>query len=279
MTRSVTILAALVVFIALPFRAETAIVDAQVDGNEFSATIDLPGEISAELTVRFEQVIGLSVTSLGVSAQLVDPLSPSLLGRLPDVTQYAVPAGFPVLIQIEPPVDGGLTFEGVAEIELYTRNLLYTVDSPLRLYSASEGGVFQDITDRVSGGSYRPRGSSGHWSDFLILVDTQPLSATIDDKFDRLEQHLLDHSAEIDTAVYGQLDQLFNDARASWLAGDPGTAIDQISAFANLVRDAANDGDMPRIWRSSRDLDNVDGILRSAARTLRFSLTLAANLL
>lgn len=279
MTRSFPLLAALALFCALPFRAESALVDPQIDGNEFSATIELPGDISAELTVRFEQVVGLSVEALGVSVKLINPLSLSLLRRLPNTTDFALPSGFPVMITIAPDPASGLAFEGVVEIEIYTRNLQYISGTPLRLFSAPAGGTFRDITDRISGGSYRPRGSSGHFSDFLIVADTRPLATAINDKFNRLEQHLLDHTSSIDMVVADQLDQTLSDARALWQAGDPGAAIDEVSAFEQLVKTAAGDGQMPRVWSAAGNGDNVDGILRSGARTLRFNLTLAYNLL
>lgn len=258
-----------------PGNSDAGVTGIQIDGNEVSATIELPGDVQADLTLRFEQAIGLSERGLGMSVESVDPSSESLLGQLPNSDEVAVPAGFPVLLSIEPPTDGGLSFEGVVEIELYTANLQYVLASPLRLFSSSDGERFRDITSEISGGSYRTRGSGGTFSDFLIAVDTRPLAATIDHKFDRLVQVLEDHGADIAEDLAGELDGYFNAAWEHWLNGNISAAIAGIRNFEDAVRAGAADGQMPNIWSSAGDLDNVGGMLRAEARTLRFSLGLA----
>lgn len=264
--------AVLLFLLIVPGQNQAGVVDFQVNGNEASATIELPGDLRAELTLRFEQVIGLSEQNLGISVQTVGPLSPSLLGRLPNATEFAVPSGFPVMVSIEPPAAGGLTFEGVVEIELYTANLQYVMASPLRLFRSSEGELFRDITDEVSGGSYRVRGSGGTYSDFLIVADTRTLPAAIEHKFDRLEGVLVDHDAAIDAVLAGQLDAHVAAARSQWDSGNPGAAIAEIRDLEAAVKAGASAGQIPNVWRSARDLDNVAGVLRAEARTLRFSL-------
>jgi hypothetical protein len=269
----------IVLLSAVSLPAAANLVDPRVEGDRVTATIELPGALSAELTVRFEKAVGLNLDSLGLSVQKVNPLDPALLGRLPHSTTLSIPAGFPVLVQIEPPAAGGLSFEGLVEVEIYTANLQYTAGSPLRLFSATSGGSFRDITDRNSGGSYRTRGSGGHFSDFLILVDTAPLPAAIDDKFVRLEQTLASHGGAMGAGLYTALDSEIAAARSAWLAGDTAAAIAATDRFRRTVRDASQVGELPSVWRSSRDVDNAAGELRADARTLRFSLSLAANLL
>lgn len=276
--RTLTISAVLLLplfFASAPAGAQVA--EARVDGDEYRATVELPGGIAAELSVRFENVVGLDPSALGVSAQLVDPLSPSLLSRMPDITDISIPAAFPVLIQISPPVASGLAFEGVAVVELYTRNLKYTAGTPLRLYSAPAGGSFVDITDRVSGGSYRPRGSTGHFSDFLIVADLRALPTVVDGKFSMLSQLLQVHGNSIGFAARADLEQLLTLAQSQWAGGDPGSAVDTLTEFEAASAAAAAAGQVPRVWRASRDVDNIDGMLRSASRTLKFSLAIAVN--
>lgn len=267
----------LVSVLAIPSGVYASVLDAQVSGDRYTATLQLPGGIAADLTIRFEDAIGLDASALGVSVQQVNPLSLSLLARLPTRIGLSVPAAFPLLISIAPPASGGLAFEGVAEIELYTRNLQYSAGTPLRLYGAPAGGAFRDITDSVSGGSYRPRGSTGHFSDFMIVADLRPSATVIGDKFVHLAQLVQAHGPAIQPAARAQIEQLLSVAQSHWSGGSAAAAADVVAALEEAVASAAAAGQLPRVWRSARDLENVDGELRAAARTLRFSLNLASN--
>src|SRR6185436_9373281 len=143
-------------------------VDLVVQSNEVHAGISFPLNVTADLSIAFEQVEGLSAESIGLSADLVSPTDPQLLSRLQNAS---IPGAFPVLIRIQPPAAGGLTFQGVVSIEVHTHLLPFTVNTPLRLFAASEGGRFHDITASVGMGSYRCTGRKGSFSEFLILVD------------------------------------------------------------------------------------------------------------
>lgn len=257
--------------------SHSQIASATTTGDRYEATIALDGGIGAELTLRFDGAIGLEPTALGVDVQLVDPLDPSLLSRLPDTVNFTIPAAFPILIQIAPPSAGGFAFEGLYEIELYTRNLHYTAGTPLRIFSAHAGGAFRDVTENVTGGSYRPRGSGGHFSDFLIVADLRPLWTVVDGKFAHLNTLMDAHASAIAQTAYSTLEQLAAQAHQQWLATDAEGAADTLADFETAVAAAAADGELPRVWRSSRDLENVDGTLRAASRTLRFSLNQIAN--
>lgn len=250
-------------------------VDLSIDGNEAHAHIELVGAVTADLTIRFEKVVGLSEQSLGLSVSQVDPLSPSLLGRLPNATEITVPSGFPLMISIDPPVAGGLSFEGVAEVEIYTTALHYSPTTPLRLFKSSNDEPFRDITDETAAGSYRVRGSGGQWSDFLILSDTRLLDQTIEDKFDGLQDTLSDASGDLDSGTFGDLQLLVDDAYAAWLLDDVSGAVQKLVEFEAAVRSAADAGLVPKVWRSAQDLDNFEGMLRARASTLRYSLGLA----
>jgi hypothetical protein len=286
MARKLLILAIAVFFIT-PSWAN--LIDPVVQDNQISGKIELPGNIEAELTIRFESVVGLSLENLGLSIHLVNPLDTALLSRLPSLnlsnsltsgSLLAVPAAFPVLIRVEPPASGGLAFEGVVEVEIYTQNLQYTPGSPLRLFTAPDASSpFHDITDMISGGSVRTRSGGAHFSDFMIVLDTRPLSAVIGDKFDRLDALLVEHAMEINSVLLDELTDLVDQAYLAWNQGQPGQAMQLLNTLQSISSQAASLGQLANVWRSARDIRNIDGELRAAARTLRFSLSLESNLL
>ena len=269
----VTGLALLLLLSPLSAAAE-GIAGVVVEGNELRAEIVLPGGIGADLTLTFEQVVGLTEENVGLDASLVSPLDPNLLSRL---TQAVIPAGFPVLIRIEPPAGGGLSFSGPVRIALHTHNLPYLPGTLLRLYGAPLGEPFEDITQYVGSGSYRCRGTKGSFSEFLILTDLRPLSLTLREKLERLDVTLEDNQALIDTAVYAQLETLAAQIRSAYDAGNKNLAVVRTDQFLALVT-ARSGSAIPNVWRSSRDLVNVAGLLRAAGETLRFSLGLQSNL-
>lgn len=258
--------------------AAAGVADITVTGNGLEAEIEFASGVAADLTVTFEEVVGLYETAceVGLSASLVDPTDPNLLNRLPDLQLTTIPAAFPVLISIEPLPDEPLTFTGVVSFVLHTHDLAYTPNSPLRLFAADTGGPFHDITNSIGMGSYRVGGSKGGFSEFLIVADLRAAADVIDEKFGLLQSALDLNSGDIEeealTTLQGHLD-----AAWSWYgAGDLISAKDEIDEFSAAV--VANSGHaIPAIWRSARDLVNVAGELRQAAATLRFSLSLAAS--
>jgi hypothetical protein len=266
----------LALFLLLPLPAAAqGIVDVVVEGNELRAGISLPGDIGADLTIDFEQVVGLTPENVGLSASLADLTDPDLLARL---GSGSIPAAFPVLLRIEPPSDGGLSFSGITSISLHTHNLVFVPNTPLRLFAAPLGGKFEDITESMGMGSYRARGCKGSFSEFLILADLRPLGTAIGEKLDRLDRVLDENADRIDPAILPQLTSLAAQIRSAYAAGRTRQALDRTESFLNLVK--ANSGTaIPNVWRSSHDLVNVAGLLRSAALTLRFSLNLKSNLL
>lgn len=253
------------------------IVDPVVTDNKLEATVSIAGEYEASLTIEFEDAVGLSADNLGLSAELISVTNSSLIDRLPEPSLMGIAGGFPVLITIDPPTGGGLSFSGVASIELYTHNLNFDPAVPLRLFSAESGGDFRDITEMVTGGSHRTRGSKGDWSQFLIALDGRSTGSVIQTKFDYVNGLLSTYQGDIPSSVHATLGGLLGDAETAFGNGNHAQAIDDIEAFSRAVRDAADNGEIPDVWRSARDLDNVAGLLRAGASTLRFSLTLAAN--
>jgi hypothetical protein len=257
----------------------TAAVSAQgianltISGNQVTATIDLPG-VSADLALTFEQSVGLTASNLGLSAQLVDPHDLSLLSRLPSGTLVTIPAAFPVLVRVQPPPSGGLSFGGIYTLDLHTHNLQLTANCPLRLFSAPDGGPFEDITVNMGTGSYRVRGTKGSFSDFLIVADTRSLAGVVSQKFDALSGLLSTYAAAIPGPVLDDLTHQLQTARAYFQAGDNVDAATAVNGFAATVQRNSGNG-IPDVWRASGDLPNVAGRLRAAAGTLSFSLSLA----
>lgn len=257
--------------LAGPAQAAPGLSNWKIDGNVVHADIAV-GSVAATLTLRFEDVVGLTPANLGVTVKLVDPLS--LVGRLG--SGIALPAAFPLVVKISPPEGSGLSFSGVVGVELYTHNLLYTIGSPLRLYSAPDGGTFTDITTFVGSGSVRSGGTKPTFSEFIIAVDLRPLNSVITTKFSDLGGILNQHVGSLNPAVQSELLGLYNAAANAWAAGQIVAAITYLEAFDDqVVRYSGRQ--IPDVWRSSGDLTNVAGSLRAAAATLRYSLTLASN--
>ncbi|HXT23042.1 MAG TPA: DUF6689 family protein [Thermoanaerobaculia bacterium] len=243
-----------------------------IDGNKASVTL-AAGGVSLDLTLTFEQVVGLNAANLGISARVATPSE--LVGRLPDNALTSLPAGFPLLVTVEPPATGGLSFSGVASVDVHTHDLSFTADTPLRLFKAPVGGPFADVTESMGMGSYRARGSSGGFSQFLIVADLRSESDVVEQKLDALDAAFAKGAAAIPTSVRNVLQGSLSAIRTAWDGGDVRGAITAAEGFAAAVKAAADAGSMPNVWRSARDLDNVAGNLRSAAGTLRFSLSLA----
>lgn len=268
-------LAVALVLWAVP-AAASGIAGAKVEGDALAAKIRLPGGVGADLSVSFEQVVGLSAENLGLSARLLDAADLALLAsRLPS-SLVSVPAGFPVLLTIEPPASGGLSFSGLVTVELYTHALTFLPGCPFRLFAAPLGGAFTDITDSNAGGSYRVRGHKGDFSEFLIVADVRAVDSVIGVKFSQLGDELAARAGVIDPTVLSTLAALLDEAETAYSAGQTVQAIAKVEAFAQVVKQNSGSG-IPDVWRSARDLTNAAGRLRAAASTLRFSLLLKSN--
>lgn len=254
---------------ALPATANQGIASWTVTGDSVHLNVSLPGGLGGDFSLVFEDAVGLSLANLGISAQLVNPNDPALLARLPS----SVTPGLAALLRIEPPATGGLAFSGIATFELHTHNLNYTAGCPLRLFSAPLGGPFTDITTNMGAGSYRARGTTGGFSEFLIVSDLRPVDQVITAKLDRLEQLLDDYTASMPGSVYDDLETRLADIRADHAQGATSDAIQEVDGFLAAVQQQAGTT-MPNVWRSARDVQNVAGYLRAAAMTLRFSLAL-----
>ena len=267
--RRIPVLLILVLCAALPAAGQGTVGTPTISGNTISLNVSVPGGYDADLTLSFEDAQGLTLTNLGLSVHLISLTDSTLLARLPS----SVAPALPLLLRIEPPTTGTLSFHGVASLELHTEDLQFTAGTPLRLFSAPLNGTFKDITAEMGAGSYRTRGTTGGFSEFLIVSDTRSLDSVIALKFDKVEELLEEYEGDMPGSVYDDLEEILEDAHAAYTAGSTNQAIQEVDDFLELVEDHGGT-DIPDVWRAARDLDNVAGYLRGAAMTLRFSLEL-----
>ena len=241
-----------------------------VSGREATGIISLPGGVGAELTIAFEEVVGLNPSALDVSARLISPLDFAFLARLAG-GGVALPVAFPVALRIEPSEGSALSFSGVVSVSLHTHNLHLLPAVPLALHSAHGGGAFKDITATEGVGSYRAGGTGGGFSEFAIVVDPRPIDSIINAKFAALESLLADHAASIPLAVHELLAEKLAQARAQHQGGQTVAAIGSMTAFGAIVR-AHSGEEIPDVWRAHDPRPNVAGLLRAGADTVKFSL-------
>ncbi len=240
-----------------------------VGGNSITVPISLPGGIGGELAVTFETVSRLDLASLGVSVRLVSPLDPGLLSRLPPGT--TIPLGFPVVVQIEPTPDGGLAFTGATAIQIASPTLPPTPD--LRILTDSLGGAFHDATTVGWDTSYRVIGATGGFSEFVIVLDKTPRAQAVAAKLDRLSALLSANADAIAPPVRTELTVELAALRARIQGGQTTAAVQELDAFLATVGRHAG-VEIPNVWRATRDVVDVAGLLTAAGKTLRFSLQL-----
>jgi hypothetical protein len=258
----------------MPGLGQTALVPT-ISGNELTARIELAGGLAADLTITFESVVGLNASALALTAAPVNPKDLSFLSRLP--SGVSIPAGFPVVVKVEPTASSALAFEGVYKLSLHTHNLTLGANSPLRLYRASGGAAFGDMTGFLQEGSVRAGGSGPGFSEFLIAADTRAIDSVINAKFDALGNQLSANAGAMSDAVAADLQQRLNQARAAYNTGALAPAIDGIAAFGDEVKKQSG-AVIPNVWRANGGPTNVAGLLRAGADTLKFSLVFKSNL-
>lgn len=273
MQRSTNLLIAACFLLVVGFTS-TSVMAATVQINDDEALIDvqLGNSLGVDIRVSFQNVIGLTETALGVSARVIDPTDTDILFRLPNTTEISIPEAFPVIVSIEPPAQQGLSFTGAYTLELHTQNLHYLPYSPFRLMKSHDGGPFVDITDNVGAGSVRARGRSGGFSEFIIVADLRALDVVAADKFDLLESRIL--QSDMDASIRSTLLGTFTTAANQFDNGDLLGAVNSLDQLILSVH--ANAGSqIPNIWRSSQDLDNVAGNIIGQAASLRYTLGIA----
>jgi hypothetical protein len=272
MIRSARLLLAFSLLLICSSVYATSVIDVKVGDKEVNATITVDSVYAATLRITFENVIGLTQDSIAITAVAVDPKSQALLQRIGNKNLFSIPALFPVMINVSPTPTSTLSFTGVVEIELSTSNLAF--DTKFRLMKSPNGGNFDDITNFAGIGSYRVRGTSGDFSDFLIVLDLRPNSQAIDSKFTKLQYALSTHASKIEATMAQNLQNKLDAAVASYQGGSKEQAIAHLQSF---IDDITADGGqkIPNTYRAN-DLNtvNVAGDLRRHAATLIFSLRL-----
>jgi hypothetical protein len=171
---------------------------------------------------------------------------------------------------VEPPPACGLSFQNHYDVSLDTSDLVYAPFSVYRLVKAPVGGQFRYVTSAVTSGSVRSRGSSGGFSEFVMIKDTAPTYANdCLNEYDDLEARL--RAATMSPAVRRMLETDLAVSRAAYEAGNLADAIARLAAFdAHCVASAG--AALPNRWRSARDLDNVEGDLIGHTENLRFMM-------
>ena len=266
-------LALTVLVVAFPLRANAVIDDIRIDGNVVEADFAVKSS-SGTLTIRFEHVTALTVESLGLRIEELDPESKQVLRRL--MPGVSIPMRFPVQIRIDPPADGGLSFTGVVTVEIHTHDLKLTEDSKYRLMSSPHDGTFVDVTESVRAGSIRPKSTKGNFSDFIIGIDKRPLSDVVEAKFVQLATLLDEHESQISPELHAELENLCSAAARAYGSGEIASAVEYLRAFHDRVK-AQSGSDVPDVWLASGNLFNVAGNLRAVTDTLRYSLALVAK--
>lgn len=255
------------VFASGTVAAQSLPVGVTASGNHADIVIGTPTSPVAEVSLDFQDATGLSPASLGVSAQQVNLLDPTLLARLPDTSLTTPPGALPLLITIEPPAIGGLRFRNTGRLEIHTHAIPYAVGSSFRVLKAPLGGAFRDVTDEIAPGSVRARTTYGGFSQFLIVTDLRTSGAVIDEKLAWLRGKV----AALPVAERGALSAFLDQAEAAVDENDFATAIDAIDAFRSRVQARAGTF-IPNEWRATHDVDNQAGDLVAGANTLRFSV-------
>lgn len=262
------------IFLALTFMVieiHAQAITTNIDGDTAEIFVSLPGDIAADFTLTFDEVIGLTETNLGITAELVNINDVNLLSRLPDSLLTSIPAAFPMMITVEPLFEAGFSFSGSVTIDIHTHNLPYVLNTPLRLFKAPLGGPFKDITDTTSSGSYRARGDSGSFSQFLVIADNRPTSQVVSVKLAQLQADLASWQSLINPSTFLLLDSKVTGIEEAINKTDFVNAQILISEFLVII--SQNSGtQIPDIWRSSRDIVNVAGELAAAAKTLKYSI-------
>lgn len=262
--------AALLVLAAPVVAAQSLPVRVSVAGDVAKIDIGAPGLELADVTLTFDDATGLTAGNLGAAAQLVPLTDASLLTRLPG-TLASLPDALPLLVTIEPPA-GGLSFEGVVKVEVHTHALPYTYGSSFRLFKAPLGGAFRDITTEVAQGSVRARGTTGGFSQFLVLADVRPTGTVVAEKLGRLQSRI---------ALLPPIEAMPLEARRAAAANAVAEAryddaLSHLDALAARVSARAG-AYIPQAWTAGGGSQNHAGELLAGVATAKFSVAYLRN--
>ena len=243
-------------------------VSVNVVGNVATAQIGSPANPIAELTLSFDDASGLTPASLGIRASTIDITDPNLLSRLPDPRLVRPDSALPLLVTIEPPATGGLSFRRSGRFELHTHALAYALGSNFRVFKAPLGGQFHDTTEEIAQGSVRARSRYGGFSQFLIASDLRETDAVVAEKIASLRARVASLPASERPPFNAQLDTV----ESAVANHDYATALAAIDLVSQRAQARAGNGLLDE-WRAARDEDNQAGELLAGAATLKFSVS------
>jgi hypothetical protein len=248
-------------------------------GDEVDAQISVsaPGgpTYNADFKLNFQDPVNLSEACLGLSATYLDAVARAAIeARMPQ-SGLQIDPDFPVLISVSPPAACGLVFRNEVRVELRTENLVYAANTPYRLYKAPTLANFRNITNSVVSGSVRARGSSGGFSDFVMVRDTTPdLPADANQAYDALTTRLSD--PDIDPVARRVLEDSLALSRAAFAAGNYAAALDHVDDMRGNCGLFAGD-ELDNEWHATGDVENDEGEIVSLIAPLEFALDRLAN--
>jgi hypothetical protein len=250
--------------------AQSLPVQVSVSGNTATVVVGNAALPLADVTLAFDSPHGLSAANLGVAAQLVSLSDPTLLARLPG-TLTSLDPSFPLLLTVEPPA-GGLSFDRLVHVEIHTHALAYTYGTSYRLFKAPLGGAFRDITNEVSQGSVRARGTTGGFSQFLILADVRRTGDVVSEKLQRLRTRIASLApaeavpleAYRAAAAQAVADRRYDDALAS---------LDALAARTSARAGTA----IADTWTAGGGTANDAGEILAGVDTAKFSIAYLRN--
>ncbi len=237
--------------------------------HQVQASFTLPSSLDLAVSLEFDQAIGLHAANLSLTAQVLSPTDPRIVDRLP--SSVAAVSGFPVLVSVVPYPQQGFAFAGAANIELYTQALHYDPNIAWRLFTSHDGETFEDITTLTTAGSYRARGSTGRFSDFIILLDSRAPQAIIRHKVQRLSDAIYDNQDLLPAPLSLTLDTLLRSLQTALLLLNNQAALLATDELIALLENTSGSV-IPDVWRADGAITNVRGELLARLYTLRYSL-------
>lgn len=247
--------------------AQALPVSIEASGNVAHARIGLDSTAIADVTLSFQDASNLNAASIGISAEQLNLADPTLLARFPAGSLTQIASGLPVMITVEPPAGGGLTFRNTGRMEIHTHALPYAVGSSFRVFKAPLGGSFRDVTDEIAQGSVRARSTYGGFSQFVIVTDLRPTADVVAEKITRLRANV----DALPAAEQAEFDALIDSAEAAVASADYAAAVADIDALKARALERGGSA-IANEWRATRDVTNHAGEIAANAATLRFSV-------
>lgn len=253
-----------------------------IDGDKADIEVQFPdgqGDFfDIEMEIEFENPVNLTVPCLNVSADQLDAGEISALqARMPGAPgRFIVDPLIPVKIVVEPLASCNLQFDNQIEYEVHTEELIYTFPSPYRLMKAPVGQNFRDVTGDVLAGSIRARGSSGTFSEFVLVKDlVQDFPADAVDGFNALDARL--RAGDLSLLAREVLTEDLRIARAAYDRGAYPDAIARLQAMVPTTRSFGGSA-IPNRYSSQGGIIDAVGEIKSLTDALVYRVRRVANL-